>query len=53
MKTKLNSKTADKQRSYTAISKEAKMALAIGAAVNVGAVVHFLYQKNKLKNNIK
>ena len=42
MKTKLNSKTADKQRSLTALSKEVKIALAIGAAVNVSELVYFL-----------
>ena len=53
IKLKLNSKPADKQRSHTALSKEAKIALSIGAVVNVGAVGYFLYHKNKLKENIK
>jgi len=52
MKAKLNSKPADKQRSHTALSKEAKIALAIGAIVNVGAIVYFLLQKDKSKKHI-
>ena len=52
MKTKINNKLGGEQKSLTALSKEAKIALAIGSVVNVGAIIYFLLQKDKLKKNI-
>lgn len=52
MKTKIYNEPAGKQQSLTALSKEVKIAIAIGAVVNVGAIVYFLLQKDNLKKNI-
>lgn len=47
MKTKINNKPVGEQQSITEISKEVKIALAIGALVNVGAIVYFVNKNDK------